>query len=149
MRTSVAPLVARRYGDDMSKLTDQGPNPYVVEIEEATLANDNFRTTVWTGEHLQMTLMSIPVGGDIGLEVHTDTDQFLRLEQGRGRVRMGPSKDEVTFEEEVGDDWVVLVPKGWWHNVTNIGDVPMKVYSLYAPPHHPHGTVHPTQADDE
>lgn len=133
----------------MSKLTDQGPDPYVVDIEAATLANDNFRTTVWTGEHLQMTLMSIPVGGDIGLEVHSDTDQFLRLEQGRGHVRMGPAKDEFTFEEEVGDDWVVLVPKGWWHNVTNIGDVPMKVYSLYAPPHHAHGTVHETQADDD
>ena len=68
----------------MSASTDHGPDPYVVDIEEATLANDSFRTTVWTGEKLQMTLMSIPVGGDIGLEVHHDTDQFLRLEQGRG-----------------------------------------------------------------
>lgn len=131
----------------MSELTDQGPHPYVVDIARATLANDNFRTTVWTGERLQMTLMSIPVGGDIGLELHSDTDQFLRLEQGRGVVRMGPSKDDFPFEEEVGDDSVVLVPKGWWHNVTNTGDLPMKVYSLYAPPHHAHGTVHETQAD--
>ncbi|PYF95610.1 Mannose-6-phosphate isomerase, cupin superfamily [Georgenia satyanarayanai] len=133
----------------MNQLPDHGPNPYVVNIEEATLANDNFRITVWTGEKLQLTLMSIPVGGDIGFEVHHDTDQFLRLEQGRGRVQMGSSKDDLTFDEEVSDDWVVLVPKGSWHNVTNIGDEPMKVYSLYAPPHHAYGTVHETQADQD
>lgn len=95
-----------------------------------------------------MTLMSIPVGGDVGLEVHNDTDQFLRLEQGRGRVQMGPSKDDLTFDEDVTDDWFVLAPKGFWHNITNIGDEPMKVYSLYAPPHYAHGTVHNTQADE-
>lgn len=133
----------------MTQFTDHGPNPYVVNIEEATLANEQFRTTLWSGEHLQMTLMSIPVGGDIGLEVHTDTDQFLRLEQGRGRVQMGPSEDELTFDEEVTDDWAALVPQGVWHNITNIGDVPMKVYSLYAPPHHAPGTVHNTQADQD
>ncbi|MDJ1371496.1 cupin domain-containing protein [Gulosibacter molinativorax] len=131
----------------MSEQTDHGPNPYVLNIEDATVANENFRTTQWTGEFLQMTLMSIPVGGDIGLELHTDTDQFLRLEQGRGRVQMGPSEDEVTFEEEVGADWAIFVPRGVWHNVTNIGDEPMKVYSIYAPPHHAPGTVHKTQAD--
>lgn len=131
----------------MSENMDHGPKPYVVEIELATLANDNFRTTAWTGEFLQMTLMSIPVGGDIGLERHSDTDQFLRLEQGRGRVQMGQAEDNFTFDEEVSEDSVILIPSGYWHNVTNIGDEPMKVYSLYAPPHHPHGTVHKTQAD--
>lgn len=133
----------------MSEMIDHGPNPFVVDIEDITLANDNFRTTVWTGEFLQMTLMSIPVGGDVGLEIHTDTDQFLRLEQGRGRVQMGVSADELTFDEEVADDWGIFVPKGVWHNVTNIGDEPMKVYSIYAPPHHAHGTVHATQADQD
>lgn len=133
----------------MTKYIDHGPNPYVVNIEDATLANENFRTALWTGEKIQLTLMSIPVGGDVGLEVHNDTDQFLRLEQGRGRVQMGPSKDEFTFDEEVSDDWIILVPKGMWHNVTNIGDEPMKIYSLYAPPHHVHGTVHETQADQD
>lgn len=133
----------------MNDFTDHGPQPFTVNVEEATLANDKFRTTLWTGEFMQMTLMSIPVGGDVGLEVHNDTDQFLRIEQGRGRVQMGPSADELTFDEEVGDDWVILVPRGKWHNITNIGDEPMKIYSLYAPPHHPHGTVHETQADDD
>lgn len=131
----------------MTDLTDHGPKPYVLDIEAATLANPNFRSTLWTGEHLQLTVMSIPVGGDIGLEVHPENDQFLRLEQGRGLVEMGPAEHDLSFREEVGADWVVLVPAGTWHNITNIGDEPMQLYALYGPPDHVHGTVHPTQAD--
>ncbi|MCT1515767.1 cupin domain-containing protein [Dietzia cercidiphylli] len=129
--------------------TDHGPHPYVVNIEDATLANTNYRTTLWTGEHLQMTVMAIAPGDDIGLEVHEDHDQFLRVEQGRGRVQMGPAEDRLEFDEEVGDDWVILVPAGSWHNVTNIGDEPLKVYSIYAPPEHEHGTVHVTKAESD
>ena len=129
--------------------TDHGPNPYVVGIEDATLENDNYRTTLWTGSNMQLTVMSIKPGDDIGLEVHDDHDQFLRVEAGKGRVQMGPAKDQLDFEREVGDDWVILVPAGSWHNVTNIGDEPMKIYSLYAPPHHAHGTIHETQADQD
>ncbi|QLQ14857.1 MAG: cupin domain-containing protein [Micropruina sp.] len=131
----------------MTDLTDHGPKPYVLDIEAATLANPYFRSTLWTGEHLQLTVMSIPVGGDIGLEVHPENDQFLRLEQGRGLVEMGPAEHDLSFREEVGADWVVLVPAGTWHNITNIGDEPMQLYALYGPPDHVHGTVHPTQAD--
>ena len=127
--------------------TDAGPDPYVVDIESATLENTNFRTTLWTGKNLQMTVMSIEVGGDIGLEVHEHGDQFLRVEQGKARVQMGPAEDDLSFDEEVGDDWVILVPAGSWHNVTNIGEEPLKVYAIYAPPEHPAGTVHPTRAD--
>ncbi|WP_125099606.1 cupin domain-containing protein [Leucobacter chromiireducens] len=133
----------------MSENVDHGPNPYVVNLEDATRANDVFRTTLWTGEYLQMTLMSIPVGGDIGLELHDDTDQFLRVEQGRGRVQMGPSADQLTFDEEVAPEWGVFVPSGVWHNITNTGDEPLRVYSIYAPPHHAAGTVHATQADED
>lgn len=129
--------------------TDHGPKPYVVDIEKETLENTNYRTTLWTGKHMQMTVMAIAPGDDIGLEVHEDHDQFLRVEQGRGRFQMGPAEDDLSFEEEVGDDWVILVPAGQWHNVTNIGDEPLKVYSLYSPPEHPHGTVHPTKADSD
>lgn len=129
--------------------TDHGPKPYVVDIEKETLENTNYRTTLWTGTHMQMTVMAIAPGDDIGLEVHEDHDQFLRVEQGRGRVQMGPAEDDLSFEEEVGDDWVILVPAGQWHSVTNIGDEPLKVYSLYSPPEHPHGTVHPTKADSD
>lgn len=130
-------------------MTDNGPNPYVVDIEKATLENESFRTALWTGEALQMTVMSIPVGEDIGLERHDHGDQFLRVEAGVGRVQMGLSEDDLSFDETVSDDWVILVPGGHWHNVTNVGDVPLKVYSLYAPPEHAHGTVHVTKADDD
>lgn len=128
-------------------ITDHGPHPFVVNIEEATLGNDAYRQTLWTGQYLQMTVMAIPPGGEIGLEIHDDHDQFLRVEAGRGRVQMGPEKDALTFDREVEDDWVVMVPAGSWHNVTNIGDEPLKVYSLYAPAEHPHGTVQATKAD--
>ena len=129
--------------------TDHGPDPYVVDIESATLENTNFRTTLWTGKNMQMTVMSIDVGSDIGLEVHGHGDQFLRVEAGRARVQMGPAEDDLSFDEEVGDDWAILVPAGTWHNVTNIGEVPLQVYAIYAPPEHPHGTVHATQAEAE
>jgi len=128
-------------------MTDHGPKPYVVNIEEATLQNENYRSTVWSGNHLQLTVMSIPVGDDIGLEVHPENDQFLRLEQGRGRVQMGKTEDNLDYDKEVEDDWVIFVPAGMWHNVTNIGDEPMKIYAIYAPPHHPHGTEHLTKED--
>ena len=129
--------------------TDHGPDPYVVDVEQVTTANDTFRTAAWTGEHLQMTLMSIPVGGEIGLELHEGTDQFLRVEAGRARVQMGKAKDDLSYDKQVEADWAIFVPTGWWHNVTNTGDEPLKVYSIYAPSHHPHGTVHATKADAE
>jgi mannose-6-phosphate isomerase-like protein (cupin superfamily) len=126
---------------------DRGPHPHALDIEQATLANDTYRTTVWTGTNLQLTVMSIEPGGEIGLEAHADHDQFLRVESGRGRVRMGPAADDLRFDREVTDDWAILVPAGSWHNVINIGDEPLKLYSLYAPPEHPHGTVHATKAE--
>ena len=130
-----------------TKLTEEGPNPFVTNIEADTLANENYRTTRWTGSNLQLTLMSIEPGRDIGLEVHEHGDQFLRVEAGRARVQMGPSEDALPFDREVGDDWAILVPAGAWHNVTNIGDEPLKVYAIYGPPEHPAGTVHATKAE--
>lgn len=126
---------------------DQGPRPFAVDIEKATLENRNYRATLWTGKNLQLTVMSIEPGHDIGLEMHADHDQFLRVEKGRARVQMGPSKADLSYDREVTDDWAVLVPAGTWHNLTNIGTEPLQVYSLYAPPEHAHGTVHPTKAD--
>lgn len=128
---------------------DFGPNPFVVNIEKATLCNDNFRTALWTGKHLQLTLMSIPVGESVGLEVHPDVDQFLRIEEGQGFVQMGDRQDNLYYKQLVFDDYAILVPAGIWHNVANMGDKPLKLYSIYAPPEHPWGTVHKTQADDE
>lgn len=126
---------------------DQGPNPYVVNIEDATKRNNNFRTTLWTGRHMQVTLMSIRPGEDIGLEMHPNVDQFLRIEQGQGVVRMGRRRNNLNIVRRVDDDTAIMVPAGTWHNVTNTGNRPLKLYSIYAPPEHPKGTVHPTKAD--
>lgn len=123
---------------------DYGGKPYVVNIEELTVQNNKFRVAKWTGSNLQMTLMSIPVGGEVGLEVHSGLDQFLRVEQGKAKVLMGASKDNLDFEEVAEDDFVILVPGGTWHNIINVGDSELKLYSLYAPPEHPKGTVHET-----
>lgn len=129
------------------ELKDFGDRPYAVNIEEATVQNANYRTALWTGKHSQLTLMSIPVGGEIGLEAHTELDQFLRLERGRGRVQMGETEDDLSFDQDIADEWVVLVPAGMWHNITNLGDEPLKIYSIYTPPEHPHSTVHATKAE--
>lgn len=132
----------------MNDLTDHGPSPFITNIEQATLENTNYRTALWTGSQLQLTLMSIEPGHDIGLEVHDDHDQFLRIEQGQATVHLGPSEDSLeTFQ--AADDDAIFVPAGTWHNVTNSGDTPLKVYSIYSPPEHAHGTVHVTKDEAE
>lgn len=138
----------RRFHPDKHDV-DRGPRPYVFNIEKATMGNRNFRTTKWTGEHLQVTLMSIPASADIGLEVHPHTDQFLRIERGEGFVQMGRSKDNLAFHARVSSGDAILVPAGTWHNVINTGNMPLKLYSIYAPPEHAHGTVHKTKAEAE
>lgn len=129
------------------ELKDYGPFPIVVNIGRATEQNNNFRLALWTGKHLQVTLMSIRPGDDIGAEVHPTTDQFIRIEQGEGLARFGDRKDNFTFERKVGPSNAIIVPAGTWHNLVNTGKVPLKVYSIYAPPQHPRGTVHQTKAD--
>ncbi len=128
-------------------LKDYGPQPLVLDIEKATKQNNTFRTALWTGSHLQVTLMSINVGEDIGAEIHPNTDQFLRIEQGKGIVRMGPRRDNMNLEANISDDDAIIVPAGTWHNLINTGGIPLKLYSIYAPPQHPKGTVHRTKAD--
>ncbi len=120
-------------------IQDIGPGPQSFDLERATVENENYRTVAWSGKYLQLTLMSIPVGEDIGLEAHPETDQFLRLDAGRGRVQMGPAEDRLEFDREVEDGWAIFVPAGTWHNVTNIGDEPMRLYAVYSPVHHAAG----------
>lgn len=127
-------------------LTDYGPEPFVVNIDQVTRQNSNYRTALWTGHHLQLTLMSIPVGGEIGLEVHHDNDQFLRIESGNGTVMMGLTRDKLNHQRPVGEGYAIFVPAGIWHNVINTDNRPLHLYTVYAPPHHPHGTVHKTKA---
>lgn len=126
---------------------DYGKKPHVVDIEALTKDNDNYRTTIWTGEKLQVTVMSIQPNDDIGLEVHYGIDQFIRIEEGKGLCQMGPTEDNLDFEREVTDDDAVFVPADVWHNITNTGDKPLKLYTIYAGPDHVEGTVHPTHED--
>ncbi|MBO9622098.1 MAG: cupin domain-containing protein [Sphingomonas sp.] len=126
---------------------DIGPAPQSFDLEQATRENQDYRAVAWSGRYLQVTLMSIPAGEDIGLEMHPDTDQFLRLDAGRGRAQIGTAKDDLAFDREVSDGWCVLIPAGMWHNVTNIGDEPMQLYAVYAPAHHKPGKIHRTASD--
>lgn len=137
----------RQEPDGRQPLHDYGPEPFVVDIEEAAKRNDTFRTALWTGNHLQLTLMSIPVGGEIGLERHDHLDQFIRIEEGDGLVEMGRTRENLSFRRAVEEDDVILIPAGTWHNVTNTGRRPIKLYSIYAPPAHPRGTVHRTKQE--
>jgi len=126
---------------------DYGPDPFVINIDKATKNNNAYRRTLWTGKYMQLTLMSIEVGEDIGLEMHPDVDQFLRIEEGHGLVMMGYSKNNLNMQAKVDQDYAIIVPAGTWHNLINTGDKPLKLYSIYAPPNHPKGTFHRTKAD--
>jgi mannose-6-phosphate isomerase-like protein (cupin superfamily) len=145
---SIGLVVAAETGGK-GKAMDYGKQPWVVDIEELTDKNDNFRTAWWTGKNLQMTVMSVKPKGEIGLEKHDKGDQFIRVEKGEARVVMGISKDKMTFDKKVSDDWAIFIPEGFWHNIINVGDTPLKVYVIYAPPEHPAGTVHKTFEESE
>ena len=138
-----------RQGEDRRELRDFGPEPLVINIDRAAGMNPNYRTALWTGHGLQVTLMSIPVGGDIGLEKHDDLDQFIRIENGLAAVMMGRHQNALDTRRRIDGSFAVIIPAGTWHNIVNIGNTPLKLYSVYAPPNHPFGTVHRTKADAE
>ena len=127
-------------------LSDHGPNPYAAKLARLACKNPNYRTTVWSGGLLQLTVMCIPKKGEIGLEVHPDTDQFLYVVEGSGTVLMGPEKGKLNYTMPVEKGSGIFVPYGMWHNVVNKGSGDLKLFTVYAPPHHPHGTVHKTKA---
>ena len=134
-----------------SQSNDYGPEPFVTNIRQAAETNRNFREALWTGEFLQLTLMCIPVRGEIGLEAHPCTDQFLHIERGCGVVMMGPRRGMLNSRSQIRDGCAVFVPAGTWHNIVNTGGCPLRLYSIYAPPQHPRGVLHQTkaQADEE
>jgi len=113
---------------------------YIKNIEEETLANTNFRKVLYTGKHMQLVVMSLAVGEDIGKEVHETIDQFIRVESGSGVVFIDGK------ETAVADDDAIVIPAGAEHNVTNTGDVPLQLYTIYATPEHKDGITHETKA---
>ena len=116
---------------------------YCDNIEQVTIENDDFRRVLYTGEHLQLVLMTLPPGCDIGEEVHEDRDQFFRIEEGRGTVYIDGTPNKVE------DDFAVIVPAGARHNVVNDSDAPLRLYTLYGPPEHKDKTVHTSKEQAE
>ena len=137
------------YSASASGILDSGPAPFITNVTLAARENTAFRTALWTGEKLQITLMSIPVRGEIGFEMHADVDQYIRIEEGRGLVVIGSGGAIPSMRQSVGRNDAVFVPAGTWHNVVNTGFRPLKLSSVYAPPNHPRGTVQQTKADAE
>ena len=113
------------------------------DIEDLTEANEDFRRVLYTGEHLQLVLMTLQPGEEIGEEVHPDRDQFFRIEEGEGAI------DIDGRENKVQDDIAVIVPAGSRHNVRNTGSEPLRFYTIYGPPEHKDGVVQATKAAAE
>jgi mannose-6-phosphate isomerase-like protein (cupin superfamily) len=114
---------------------------YITNIEKLTLENENFRKVLYTARHSQLVLMSIAPKEDIGEETHT-LDQFLRIERGKGKAVLND------IEYDLEDGTAIVVPAGVKHNIINISlEEPLKLYSIYSPPEHKDGTIHPTKAD--
>ena len=131
----------------MELIQDKGKRPAVFNLEELVIDNTAYRQTIWTGNNMQVTVMSIPVGGEIGLEAHHNIEQFLRVDKGQGKVYMGQKSDELTFVQDIEDGYSVHVPAEMYHNIVNTGTEPLQLYSIYAGPEHPFGTVHMTKAE--
>ena len=128
---------------------NSGDKGTILNIKNVAGSNGYYRKEIWTGEHLQLTVMSIPIGGEVGLELHNENDQFIGVEYGIASVYMGETKQGVRFVGNVNPEYVVIVPAGTWHNIINEGNYPLKIYSVYAPPHHPKGTIHKTKFESD
>ena len=115
---------------------------YVEDIQDLTVSNDDYRRVLYTGKHLQLVLMALEPGEQVGEEVHETHDQFFRIEAGEGEVVIDGVRHEIQ------DDDAVIVPAGARHNVINTGSEPLKLYTLYGPPEHRHGVRQPTKADE-
>lgn len=116
---------------------------FVDNIEKLTTENTDFRRVLYTGHYLQLVLMSLEPGQEIGSEVHADHDQFFRIESGKGAVVIDGERSEVK------DDDAIIVPAGARHNVINTGSEPLRLYTLYGPPEHEEGVVAEDKADVE
>ncbi|MBQ3493998.1 MAG: cupin domain-containing protein [Clostridia bacterium] len=126
-----------------------GGQPQIINIHTKTLQNTNFRKEIWTGRYLQATVMSIPPGGEIGIEMHDNIDQFIRVEQGIATVYMGDTRQNIKLVGTANHDNAIFIPTGTWHNLINNQRTPLKLYSIYAPPKHPVGTIHKTKLDSD
>lgn len=127
--------------------TDKGNLPKVTSLEAMALENNNFRTTIWSGINLQVTLMTIPAGQEMGLETHPGVDQLYQIVQGKGIMQTGRMEDNLD-EQEVEAGSSILVPASIWHNLVNDGDEDIKMFTVYGAIEHKPGTVHSTKQDE-
>lgn len=121
----------------------------ILNVKKLSCLNDFFRREVWTGKFSQITVMSIPSGGEIGLELHDDLDQILVIEYGIASVYSGKTKNSVSFKGCANNECAVIIPAGTYHNVINEQNFPLKLFSVYAPPQHPIGTIHKTKFESD
>ena len=120
---------------------------WVGDVGRTAEQNTYFRQVVHTGQKMQLVVMNLQPGQDIGLEVHDSVEQLIRVESGRATVTMGPTEHEVTEAHDVAAGWTVVVPPGTWHNVVNEGAADLRLSTVYGPPEHPDATVHKTKAE--
>lgn len=135
---AVLPASAQREGG----ADNRSQAGFVTDIVSATSANTDYRRVLHTGDHMQLVVMTLPEGQDIGRETHDDVDQFVRIESGTAVVTIG---DE---EHRLEPGSVAILPAGVAHNVANAGSEPLQLYTIYAPPEHPPGTVETSKPTD-
>ena len=114
---------------------------FVTNIEQDTLENENFRKVLYTAKNMQLVVMSLEVGEEIGMETHPEHDQFIRIDAGSAKAILNGG------ESELSDGSCVIIPAGVEHNIVNTGEGKLKLYTIYSPPEHPDGTVHVTKAE--
>ena len=122
-------------------IKDKGNYPYIFSFGNMSRDCTAFREAFWTGEHMQLVRMNIPAGEDIGKEIHEDTDQLITVTDGKAEVLMGRGENRMSHLGELRNGDSVIIPAGHWHNIINRGSSPLKIISIYSPPHHPYGTM--------
>lgn len=133
--------------------------PFETDIEKATMENSDWRRVLYTAEGMQVVVMNVPAGMELGREVHKENDQLFRIESGNGRIVMDNGADRksnsVNGNKPIGQEIfnvsggsLVVIPRGVYHNVINDGNADLKFYTVYSPPHHPAGIVDKTKTDE-
>lgn len=120
---------------------EHGGEVFATNVSRMAYRNDSYRESVWTGDYLQMTVMSIARGGEIGVEMHGDTDQYIRIEHGSAIAMIGDNEKDLDKSYRLFSGDAIFIPAGYWHNIVNTGRCALKISSVYAPPHHPKCTV--------